>query len=465
MPGRAVHWHEGMFLRPHHFQVADRCAHEALRASEDWYHPFNWGVRLLDLDRDAIGNYTVVLRSCEARFKDGTKLSIPGDANTDPIELRSALAGPSGAVTVYLAVPALQAGRANVEPHPTADGPRYWIENREVEDENTGGDEQEILLRRVRCRLLLSNQDQTGYEVLPLARIERSAQAEAPPQLDLSYVPPLLCIDAWPPLWRSVQALHHQIAARIDQLATQLIDRGISFDSQVPGDAERMLKLAVLNGAFSELEALAYLRGLHPLAIYHELCRLVGQLAIFTEVRRPPNLPRYDHEDLGGCFQAVIKAIQLGLETVAPIAFEKRYFERVGERLQVSIEPAWTAGNRALFLGVETELDDQQCQALLDAMDMKLGSGAQVEHYFAHRVQGLRLAPVARPPRALPASAGVVYYQIERDPTFWRDVVETHTLGLRMNMARARFEGSRLLAVAVPGSGRVTNLQFALYVI
>ena len=465
MPSRPVHWYEGMFLQPQHFQAADRYARESSRRSEDWFHPFDWGFRTLDLDRDAAANSTAAVRSCEARFKDGTKLSVPDDAEVDPVELKGALSAASGEVTVFLAVPTLQKGRANVAELPTADGPRYWVETRDVDDENTGGFEQPIQFRRTRARLLLSGQDQTGYEVLPLARIERSAQAEAPPQLDLAYVPPLVSIDAWPPLWRSIQSLHHQIAARIDQLAAQLIDRGISFDSQVPGDAERMLKLSVLNGAFSELEAVAYLRGLHPLTTNRELCRLVGQLAIFSETRRPPNLPGYDHEDLGGCFYTVMKYIQLGLDTIAPSAFEKRYFERAGERLQVSMEPGWLTNTRSLFLGVETELSDQECQEVLDAMDMKVGSGSQVENYFRRRLKGLKLTPVARPPRALPAGAGTVYFQIERDQVFWNDVADTYTLGVRMNLAHATFQGDRKLSVALPKRNKDATLQFALYVI
>ena len=290
MPNRPVHWYEGMFLRPHHFQAADRNQRTEARTAEDWFHPFNWGLRAVDLDRDAIANSTFVLRSCEVRFKDGTKLSVPADAAIDSVDLREALAASqNGDVIVSLGVPSARADRANVEPRPTADGPRFWVETIECIDENTGGDEQEIEFKRVRCRLLLSGQDATGYEVMPLARVERSSQAEAAPQLDYAFVPPLLVIDAWPPLWRSIQALHYQISARIEQLASQAVDRGLSFDSQVPGDAERLLKLSVLNGAFSYFESAAYLKGLHPLQLYQELCRLVGQLAIFTENRRPVN--------------------------------------------------------------------------------------------------------------------------------------------------------------------------------
>ncbi|WP_435020290.1 type VI secretion system baseplate subunit TssK [Tundrisphaera sp. TA3] len=463
MASRSVHWSEGMFLRPHHFQAADRHARESLRESEDWFRPFNWGLRRVEFDRDAIGNESARLLACEARFKDGTKVAIPAEASVDPVELKAALAA-SAAVTIYLAVPSYQPSRANVQEAPTADGPRFWVDEQECRDENTGAGEEPIQVRRLRARLLLSTQDTTGYEVLPLARVERSAQAGAPPRLVASYVPPLICLDAWPPLWREVQSLHSRIDAHIKRMAAQLVDRKISFDSQVPGDAERLLKLAVLNGASGFMAATVFVPGLAPLGIYQELCRLVGQLALFSDNRRPPDLPSYDHEDIGGCFALAIREIQDRLGDVSRQAFEKRYFLRVGERLQVALEPEWLIETKRLYLGVETDLSDQECQDLLGAMELKLGSGAQAEQIFLRRLRGLRLLPVTRPPRELPAGQGVVYFQVERDPIFWKDVGDTYTLGIRMNLNRAAFQGDQMLAVTSP-AGKATNLQFALYII
>ncbi|HEX8203415.1 MAG TPA: type VI secretion system baseplate subunit TssK, partial [Isosphaeraceae bacterium] len=310
-----------------------------------------------------------------------------------------------------------------------------------------------------------SDQDPTGYEVLPLARITRSAQAEAPPQLDLQYVPPLLVLDAWPKLWRDVQALYHQIGAKIEQLAEQVVGQNIAFDSQIPGEAERMLKLAVLNAAYSHLGSVVFIRGLTPLAVYQELCRIVGQLAIFTRDRRSPALPTYDHEDIGGCYYQVIKYIQLGLDTITPTSYEKRYFERAGERLQVGLEPAWLDRTKTLFLGVETELGDEECEQLLRAMDMKLGSSQQVEQIFKRALRGLKLVPTVRPPKALPSGDGTVYYQIERDPVFWKEVADSYTMAIRMNLARAAFQSDRLLSVTPPRGNTPTNLQFALFII
>ena len=98
-------------------------------------------------------------------------------------------------------------------------------------------------------------------------------------------------------------------------------------------------------------------------------------------------------------------------------------------------------------------------------MDMKLGSTSRVEQIFKQALRGLKLVPIVRPPRALPAGAGIVYYQIERDQVFWRDVADTCSMAIRMNLARAVFQSDRILSVVPPKSSKTTNLQFALFVI
>ena len=40
-----VHWSEGLFLRPHHFQAADRYWTEAADLSEQWDHQYHYGIR------------------------------------------------------------------------------------------------------------------------------------------------------------------------------------------------------------------------------------------------------------------------------------------------------------------------------------------------------------------------------------------------------------------------------------
>ena len=75
----AVNWHEGMFLRPHHFQAAGRYLNDQLRQSGRWDVHYNWGLRAIDIDADALHNYQFVVHRLEARLRDGTIIRIPED--------------------------------------------------------------------------------------------------------------------------------------------------------------------------------------------------------------------------------------------------------------------------------------------------------------------------------------------------------------------------------------------------
>ena len=69
--------------------------------------------------------------------------------------------------------------------------------------------------------------------------------------------------------------------------------------------------LTVLNGAYGVLNCLTFAAGVHPLTAYAELCRLVGQLAIFGPTRRAPEFPNYDHDNLAYIFKWVKQHLRI----------------------------------------------------------------------------------------------------------------------------------------------------------
>src|SRR5439155_24347982 len=155
-------------------------------------------------------------------------------------------------------------------------------------------------------RLLTGADDHAGFDVLPLARLEQSPRAEAVPQLDIAYIAPVLACDAWAPLRVGIlRTIFDRIGKKVELLASQVVSRGITLDSHGQGDGRIIGQLSRLNEAHAFLGNLAFVEGIHPLPAYLELCRLVGQLSIFGKTARPPQLPRYDHDDLGGCFHKV----------------------------------------------------------------------------------------------------------------------------------------------------------------
>src|SRR5437660_882157 len=125
MSSPTVHWHEGMFLRPQHFQAAQRSWSHLVMDNGKWDHHYNWGLRSLELDLDALANYRCVVRALEARLRDGTPVVLGADETLSPIPLRRAFEQ-SDSVTVYLGVPLWQPGRPNASAQP-ADDTRYVV--------------------------------------------------------------------------------------------------------------------------------------------------------------------------------------------------------------------------------------------------------------------------------------------------------------------------------------------------
>jgi type VI secretion system protein ImpJ len=455
-----------MFLRPHHFQTAQRHWNHLLTRAEKWDLQYNWGLRAIDLDLEALGNYRLVVRSLEARLREGTLVAIPADGELRGVDLRDAFARASQ-VDVFLAVPGWHAGRANVAFQGSGADMRYVIEAVDLEDENTGVNAQPVQIRRLNVRLFLSGQDTTGYELLRIARLTKSARAEATPQPDAHYIPPLLACDAWPPLAVDiVQAVYDRLGKKVEAVANQVVPRGITFDSQAQGDPLLFAQLRVLNEAYALLEVLAFAQGVHPLVAFTELCRLAGQLAIFGEARRPPSLPRYDHDDLGSCFLSVKDQIDTLLDALVEPEYKERPFIGAGLRMQVALEPAWLESSWDMYVGVQSPLSADECLRLLRGqLDMKLGSSERVDNIFRMGHAGLRFSPCPTPPRALPAVPGQIYLQVTRDAPGgeWQNVQKSLSLALRLNetMIAGNIQGQRVLMVKA--AAQATTLQFTLY--
>ena len=308
--------------------------------------------------------------------------------------------------------------------------------------------------------------------MLPIAQLQRASDQEATPQVDDQYFPPMLAIDAWPPLGRDVvRAVYDVIGKKIELLSEQVVNRGISLVSQEPGDLDRLLMLMKLNEAYSTLRVLAFSSGVHPLVAYTELCRIVGQLAIFSLQRRAPEIPVYDHDDLARIFRCVKEMIEALLARIKDYEYEHRFFRGEGQGMSVALESQWFNTDWQWFVGIyRGNLSAERCHDLLSkpgSLNWKLGSARQVEPLFRNRAPGIQLTPLAQAPRALPPRGDVSYYEVTRGNAAWNDVLETETLAMRLERSlianRDDLQGKQKLVVSI--GVEQFPLQFALFAV
>jgi type VI secretion system protein ImpJ len=467
-----VHWYEGLFLQPHHFQAADRCLTEVMQSSLEFDHPYYYGIRSLEYGAEALANHQFEVRALRARMRDGTIIDLGPGQELDRLDLKRAFESQTK-VLICLAAPIAQLGTENV----AADGqgrgsiPRYRQLSQKFQEETRGGNDQEVKLKALNLRLLLSTQDTSGYELLPLAQIERAGEHGALPRLDTNYIPPVLALDAWPGLGRDiVRAISDIVNQRIETLGQQVSNRGITFDSHEPGDLERLLLLGQLQEAAAVLSVLTAARGVHPFVAYCELIRIVGKLTIFGKDRGLAKIPTYDHDDLATIFREVMRLIDLLINAVRDYQYEQRYFLGVGLGMQVALEARWFHSDWQWFVGVhKSDITEQECQQLLSSgqLDWKLGSSREVENLFARGAEGLNLLALQRPPRNLPVSHDWIYFEVSRSNHAWKDVQETQTLAMRFNesliLNRDRLQGERQIVVSF--AGRQITLEFAMFAV
>jgi len=444
MPRGEVHWHEGMFLRQHHFLTEHRQLVQLMQLDEKWTVHHNWGLRSIQLNTDALGNFRFSVGALKARLRDGTLIEVPEDGPLPEVDLKPALES-SRKVTIYLGVPLLKSSHPNIAVEGPSDSARYYLITQQLDDENQGVNPQPITIRRLNLKLLLSTQDLAGYETIPLARIQKSDRAEATPQLDTTYIPPVLACDAWRELSVEIlQQIYDSIGRKIETLTGQALSRGINLDNLDRMSQEGVLNFAqlrVFNEAYAYLSNLAFVEGIHPLPVYLELCRLVGQLSIFHAARRPPELPRYNHDDLGTCFLRIRALLRERIDTAREPDYEEREFVGRGLRMQVELEQAWLDKSVPMYIAVTSPLEPDQCvkEFTGDTLGMKIGSGDRVEMIFRRRDAGLRFNPVPMSalPQALPRDAGpssyYTYFQINRElqQNDWESVQNSKTLAIR----------------------------------
>ncbi len=465
-----VHWFEGMFLRPQHFQSADRHWSELIATSAQWDAAYNYGLRSIELSPEALANYEVQVSRCEARMRDGTILSFSSGQGPDRVSLKDAFERQSE-VTVYLALPKLALGRINVSSDSASGDHRYVSRALPVQDETTGGNDQEICFCDDCLKLALSSRELTGLEVLPIARIQRAGQSEATPRVDDDYFPPVIAIDAWPPLGLGiVRAIYDIIGQKVEVLAARVAERGINLTSQEPGDLEDLLMLSMLNESIAVLQCVTFAQGVHPFLAYRELCRVVGMLSVFDPERRVAGIPVYDHDDLAKIFKWIKARIERLLGTAKQLDYEQRFFVGTERGMQVSIDPQWLHSGWQWFVGVHGEnISENECRDLLrpGKLDWKMGSSQQVDLIFKHGMPGVEQLELTQPPRALPVRRGWVYYEVKRENAAWKDVLATQTLALRFKMELlgnlASLRGARKLEVLL--NDRRAVLEFALFAV
>ena len=406
-----VHWHEGLFLQPHHLQMMQRRLATEIRAARGLFNPFCFGVLEMRISPDDLADGRVRFDRLRAILPSGQEIFYPEDANLPPLDIKTELARGAGAVEIFLAAPLWARSRANAFRTGESADPRVKLlyipeEIREVNDENSGENPQPVHIRKVNARVMLKGDDMSDMEFLPLLRVMRAAGEDAgKPRQDPEFVPPCLLLRSSPVLHDLVRDLVAQLNASREQLRLKAATGGLGLEVKW----ELTMRLTVLNRFCANLPSLVEEGMVPPFQVYLELRELLGELLALHPAEGLFDCRSYNHVDPLPVFKELDRKIRAEILVSRASQPLRVAFEGDPGRLRAGLEPQHFEKPTGYYLGIKTKLDRTKLALYVtDGNKFKLMPRSLEDA----AIFGVELKEQNFPPLELPAQSDLHYFSV-----------------------------------------------------
>ncbi|PAJ80970.1 type VI secretion system baseplate subunit TssK [Burkholderia ubonensis] len=407
-----VLWGEGLFLRPQHFQRQDAYHEARLFESIQAIQPYNWGVRTVRFDRDALGSNVLRLAELSLVFPDGVLYAAPQADDLPPPVALDTLPEGINEFVFYLALHPLRENGANYNDDPaTGFTTRFVSEQTSVADNFTDAAEADVTFLKTQVKLIAHSEPRDQLLSVPLVRVRRTATSGF--EIDDSFVPPCLAIEASPILHQRLRQLIDALQAKVNALYGFHREPSKNIIEFRSGDIASFWLLHTANAAFATLAHLHQHAALHPERLFQELLRLAGQLMTFSKGYTLADLPAYRHDDPGPGFARLDVILRELLDTV----ISTRYFAITLDEVRPSfhlgrLDSGKIDEKTAFYLAVSADLPSVELVEAVPAR-FKVGAPDDVDKLVLSAMPGVRLSYTPQVPPAIPVRPGACYFALD----------------------------------------------------
>jgi type VI secretion system protein ImpJ len=422
-----VIWMKGTFLSPQHLQAQDRFLEDTLRFQTESLSFQPWGFSNLRLNQEALTAGSVAITAATGIFPDGLIVDIPdSDPPPPPVQLAEFFEPDQDEVDIHIAVPAARPRGMNVSAGAREFDTRYLSETTMLRDENSGLSEKPVQVARKNLRLLIGREAQKGVSAIRIARVKRTPAGTY--NLDPTFVPPLIDFAASDYLMSIARRLVEILAARSSLLAGARRQRNLNLADFSTADIANFWLLYTINSNFPILQHLFETRQGHPERLFNAMLGLAGSLTTFSTQIHPRDLPKYDHDDLSGCFTDLDEKIRFLLDTVIPSNFVSLPLKLV----QPNIYATALADDKYLqhtrmYLAISAEMNEAELIAKTPYL-IKICSASHIEHLVRQALPGVPLTHVQRPPSQIPVKLNCQYFSLNQSGGAWEAVGRARNL-------------------------------------
>ena len=421
-----IHWHEGLFLLPQHFQALQRQIEDSVAAERGLLQRFPSGVLDLELD---IHKESVAVRRLSAIMPSGIRLEYPHNVDIPSRHIGAELLS-GKEFQVSLGLPLRTEHGANVASNAEGAADQsaylYKIAEAQLSDDAAGGEKKPVLARKYNARLVLDSDDRSNLELLPLVRI-RVQGASGLPQLNTKFCPPLLRLRGWQPLYLMVSDLARDLELGRDDLRSRMLEGGFDMERLHGNQLAMVLRLRALQSALPRLRALVEAPQASPFETFIELGTLLGDLCSQYPTEEAPVVEGFRPDDIHRQFETLITRIRARIQTGPVSSFLTIEMDLDAEgNHRADFTKEFVENKKQFYLCVDSsETRDRVIGLVTDVARFKLTTPALVNRPR----NGLRLSQCPVPPGA-PARQDSHYFRIEHrdDAGPWAAVEKEYRL-------------------------------------
>lgn len=418
-----VAWKEGLFLKPQHFQQADRYMERTLAARTMHLTPFPWGVAELKFDHSQLRQGRLELEVVSGIMPDGTPFDAP---HTSPLPKEIDVPEAAVGQMIWLTLPNLAQNDRDIGLDDDASLRYLLIEEQGVADTSSASRIEESLEIAVpRLELTLRSKAREGYQCICLGRIADVSDGTVV-TLDQSMPPVGLVLTAHRAYEGYLKATTGAVEARLEVLERYAADPTSGGGMQ----DKDYLMLMVLNRTLPILHHLLRLPSVHPERLYETLVSLAGELATFEDrERRVRDHGRYRHDQPKETFKPLVDDIRRFLSRDVGRALRLPLEQLRENSFAAIIDDPNLFANSSFVIEVSAALPLTQIQQQFPQL-CKVGPSTRMKEIIVNNMPGLTLVHTPNPPPQIRVVANHVYFVIDKMSPLWREFSTAPALGM-----------------------------------
>lgn len=438
---KPIFWHQGMFLQPQHFQMADLHQQAQLQPYQNYIQPYFWGISNLSLQSSALEHRMCDVESGELMFPDGSFINLPGNAVIKSRSFSDEWVDQDKPFNIYLGVKRLSQFESNVTVvsdlqdlgnvntrFVTLSNPE---EVRDVYNQSSTTALVKSLSYVIKIVWETEKEEMTDYQLLPIAQVIRDGDAI---KYSTVFCPPAINLAASQALLRRTKEIRDEIIGRFMQLDSYKLHASREYD---PNIMRYNLAQQALSRFVPRLFHFTETGNVHPWSVYGALRELVAEISTFTDqvnvlgeaVDGERLLPMYDHLNLGECFGDAHSLITKLLNeiTIGPKHLVDMVFD--GECYTAGIPADFFKDDNDFYLVINTEHDFASYQHSLLTV-AKLASRDTVSVLVERSLPGVGVMHVPFAPPGLPRRANTYYVKLDKNSDQWASLMRSHDVAL-----------------------------------